>query len=34
VGTARKTAKHSYTITVTGTSGSLAHSVTVTLILQ
>jgi len=34
VGTARKTAKHTYTITITGTSGTLVHSVTVTLILQ
>jgi fibronectin type 3 domain-containing protein len=34
VGTARKTAKHTYTITITGTSGALVHSVTVTLILQ
>jgi hypothetical protein len=34
VGTARKTAKHTFTITITGTSGTLVHSVTVTLILQ
>ena len=34
VGTTRKTSKHTYTITITGTSGSLVHSATVTLILQ
>jgi hypothetical protein len=33
VSTARKTAKHTYTISITGTSGSLVHTVTVTLTL-
>lgn len=34
VATSRKTAKHTFTITITGTSGTLVHSVTVMLILQ
>jgi len=34
VATTRRTAKHTYTITITGKSGTLVHSFTVTLILQ
>jgi hypothetical protein len=34
VGTARKTAKRTYTITITATSGGIVHSTTVTLILR
>jgi len=34
VGTTRKTTKGTYTITITGTSGSLVHSATVTLTLR
>ena len=34
VGTTRKTTKGTYTITITGASGSLVHSATVTLTLR
>jgi hypothetical protein len=34
VGTIRRTTKRTYTITINATSGSLAHSTTVTLIVR